>query len=89
MLQNQYENILFYDEHLDEDGYDYDLIDEFFLNPKRKPVRIGKEHKAVTMATSNAAGGATNVNQFSRIETEEDENDSDSSITENATYQAL
>lgn len=82
------ENILFFDEHLEEDGYDFDTIDEFFLNPKRKAVRIGKENKAVTMGTSNA-GGATNVNQFSRIDTEEDENESDSSITENATYQAL
>jgi hypothetical protein len=47
-------------------------------------VRVGKVQKQpLIMATSNVGGMGPN---FSRIETEEDENDSDSSITENATY---
>lgn len=69
---------------MDEDGYDVELIEELFLNAKRKPVRISKEK----MISGVGGVAASNVNQFSRIETDEDEN-SDSSIQENVTYQAL
>ena len=78
-------DILFYDEHLDEEGYDMELIEDLFTSLKRKPIRIGG-HKPCKQG-DGAVG--SNVNQFSRIETEEDENDSDSSIQENITYQAL
>lgn len=78
---NPFENILFYDEHIDDDGYNLDLIDQLFLNPKRKPIKVSKERQSM-----NAGGGDVN---FSRIETDEDGNESDSSITQNVTYQAL
>ena len=53
-----YENILFFDEHIDDDSYNLNMIDELFLNPKRKPIKVSKER---------SIGGA-DVN-FSRIET--------------------
>ena len=68
-----FENILFYDEHIDDDGYNLDLIDQLFLNSKRKPIKVSKERQSM-----NAGGGEVN---FSRIETDEDGNGSDSSIT--------
>ena len=39
----QFETLLFYDEPLDEDAFDFELIDELFLNPQRKPVKISKD----------------------------------------------
>ena len=72
-----FENLLFYDEQIDDDGYNLDLIDEFFLNSKRKPIKVSKER------SMNAGAGDVN---FSRIETDDDGNDSDSSITQNVTY---
>lgn len=86
---NQYESILFYDEQLEEDGFDFETIEEFFLNPKRKPVRIAKEASKHNNLMPASTSAAQNVNQLSRIEMEDDDNDSDSSITENLTYQAL
>ena len=73
-----FENILFYDEHIDDDSYNLDMIDELFLNPKRKPIKISKERSSL-----NAGGGDVN---FSRIDTDQDGEDSDSSITQNVTY---
>ncbi len=66
-----YENILFYDEHIDDDSHNLNLIDELFLNPKRKPIKVCKER---------SINGGADVN-FSRIDTDQDGNDSDSSIT--------
>lgn len=64
-----FENILFYDELLDDDNYNYELIEEMF-NPKKK-IKISKDKAAA----------------ISRINTEG--NDSNSSLQENVTYQAL
>jgi hypothetical protein len=75
---NSCENILFYDEHIEEDGYNFNLIDELFLNPKRKTIRIYKERQGTIATTANQA--AAEVNDFSRIDTEEDLDSSDSSI---------
>lgn len=66
------EQLLFYDEHLDEDGFDADVIEELFLNPRRKPVRISKDRGAAHISPIGSEDG-----------------DSDSSIQENETYQAL
>jgi hypothetical protein len=49
------------------------LIDELFLNPKRKVVKVSKDRSG-TLALA-----APEVN-FSRIDTDDDGNDSDSSI---------
>ena len=59
------------------------MVEEFFLSSKRKAIRISKDKTA-----SNLVG--VNLNNFSRIDTDYDEGtDSDSSIQENVTYQAL
>ena len=42
-----YESILFYDEPIAEDSYDYDMIDELFLNPKRKLIKVSKDRSGV------------------------------------------
>ena len=72
-----FENILFYDEHIDDDGYNLDLIDQLFLNPKRNPIKVSKMRQSI-----NAGGGDVN---FIRIETDEDGDESNSSITQNVT----
>lgn len=80
-----HDDILFYDERIDEDGFDYFLVEEFFLSSKRKALRISKDKTAVSNLVV-----AGNMNNFSRIDTDYDEsNESDSSIQENVTYQAL
>ena len=66
------EQLLFYDEPLEEDSFDVDMIDELFLNPRRKPVRISKDRGAAHISPIGSEDG-----------------DSDSSIQENETYQAL
>lgn len=54
------------------------MVEELFLNPRRKTIRVGRDK-----------GGLPGHGQFSRIETEEEEDDSGSSIQENVTYVAL
>ncbi len=72
-----YESILFFDEHIDDDSYSFELIDEFFVNPARKPVKIAKEGIIKNNVITPVRG--EDVGNFSRIDTD-DGNDSDSSI---------
>ena len=73
-----YESILFYDEHIEDDTYNFELIDEFFVNPSRTPVKIAKEGIVKNNVISPVRG--EDVGNFSRINTDDDGNDSDSSI---------
>lgn len=73
-----YESILFFDEHIEDDTYNFELIDEFFVNPSRKPVKIAKEGIVKNNVISPVRG--EDVGNFSRINTDDDGNDSDSSI---------
>lgn len=82
-----YESILFYDEHIEDDYFNFELIEELFLNPKRQPVKVAKE--GTVRNQLNPTNVAQEVNNFSRIDTDNDGNDSDSSIQQNVTYQAL
>jgi hypothetical protein len=72
-----YESILFYDEHIEDDSYNFEIIEEFFLNPSRKPIKIAKEGTIKNQVAGGPRG--EEVNNFSRIDTE-DSNSSDSSI---------
>jgi hypothetical protein len=78
-----FENILFYDEHIDDDGFHFEMIDELFINPKRKVIKVSKDRSAVGSSNMGGPGGEVN---FSRIETDEDGNESDTSIQQNVTY---
>ena len=82
-----YESILFFDEHIEDDSYHFELIDEFFVNPSRKPVKIAKE--GIIKNNVITPVRCEDVGNFSRIDTDDDGNDSDSSIQQNLTYQAL
>jgi len=72
-----YESILFYDEHIEDDSYNFELIDELFLNSKRKTIKIAKE--GILRNQLNDPNVANEVNNFSRINTDEGD-ESDSSI---------
>jgi len=70
-----FENVIFYEEPIEEDAYDYQLIEDLF-NPQRK-IKISKSPQDRLRGRSLGHG-------VSRIETE-GEDDSDSSIQENQT----
>lgn len=66
---------------MDEESYDYQLIEELF-NPEKR-IRIGKG------VLGDHSRGRSLAAHVSRIDTDYDLDDSDSSIVENQTYQAL
>ncbi|CDW71712.1 UNKNOWN [Stylonychia lemnae] len=79
LIITPFENILFYDELLDEESYDAQLIDELFNGQKK--IKISKE-------VADRSRGRSIAALMSRINTE-NLDDSDSSIQDNQTYQAL